>query len=80
MLIRMIIIIKAIKSFSTVFGEIMCELAEEDEQKVLIVYTDFRDPEPGLTLAQELTYPLQVAETDLTALPDRIELKVQYAE
>jgi len=56
------------------------ELAEEDEQKVLIVYTDFRDPEPGLTLAQELTYPLQVAETDLTALPDRIELKVQYAE
>ena len=56
------------------------ELQENEEESILIVYADFRDPEPGLTLAQDLTYPLQVAETDLAALPDRIELKVQYAE
>ena len=56
------------------------DLQENEEESVLIVYADFRDPEPGLTLAQDLTYPLQVAETDLAALPDRIELKVQYAE
>ncbi len=56
------------------------ELLEEEDQTTLLVYTDFRDPQPGLTIAQDLTYPLQVAETDLTVLPDKIELKVQYGE
>ena len=55
-------------------------VSEEDGVKTLKVYTVFKDPQPGTALTQVLTYPLQVAETDLTYLPDQIELKVQYAE
>ena len=55
-------------------------VTEEDGLKTLMVYTVFRDPQPGTALTQVLTYPLQVAETDLTSLPDQIELKVQYEE
>lgn len=55
-------------------------VTEEDGLKTLVVYTEFKDPQPGLALTQVLTYPLQVAETDLTYLPDQIELKVQYVE
>lgn len=55
-------------------------LEEEDGATVLMVYTKFKDPQPGLALAQALTYPLQVAETELTDLPDQIQLKVQYVE
>lgn len=56
------------------------EISEDDDIKTLMVYTIFRDPQPGTALTQVLTYPLQVAETDLTYLPDQIELKVQYEE
>lgn len=55
-------------------------VAEEDGAKTLKVYAVFRDPQPGTALTQVLTYPLQVAETDLSYLPDQIELKVQYEE
>ncbi len=55
-------------------------LTEKDGIKNLQVYTEFKDPEPGTALTQVLTYPLQVVETNLTELPDQIELKVQYAE
>lgn len=55
-------------------------VTEEDGVKTLKVYTVFKDPQPGTALTQVLTYPLQVAETDLTYLPDQIELKVQYVE
>lgn len=55
-------------------------VSEEDGVKTLKVYTMFKDPQPGTALTQVLTYPLQVAETDLTFLPDQIELKVQYEE
>ncbi len=55
-------------------------VSEEDGIKTLKVYTVFKDPQPGTALTQVLTYPLQVAETDLTFLPDQIELKVQYEE
>lgn len=53
---------------------------EEDSQgkNVLSVYANFEDPNPGETLSQVLTYPLEVAETNLTALPDKIQLKAQY--
>ena len=44
----------------------------------LIVYAVFRDPEPGVALSQVLTYPLRIAETSLSGLPDQIELRVQY--
>lgn len=56
------------------------EISEDDDIKTLMVYTVFRDPQPGTALTQVLTYPLQVAETDLKYLPDQIELKVQYEE
>ncbi|MDD3169689.1 MAG: protease complex subunit PrcB family protein [Eubacteriales bacterium] len=55
-------------------------VSEEDGVKTLKIYTVFKDPQPGTALTQVLTYPLQVAETDLTYLPDQIELKVQYEE
>ena len=51
---------------------------DKDGKSTLAVYADFKDPEPGTALAQVLTYPLQVAETGLTVLPDQIELRVQY--
>lgn len=56
------------------------ELDEEDGVTTLMVYAKFKDPQPGLSLTQVLTYPLQVAETELTELPDQIQLKVQYVE
>jgi hypothetical protein len=55
-------------------------IAEEDGLRTLEVYTVFRDPRPGVALTQVLTYPLQVAETELSWLPDQIKLKVQYEE
>lgn len=53
-------------------------LEEKDGVTNLAVYADFTDPEPGVALTQILTYPLKVAETGLTELPDQIELRVQY--
>jgi len=55
-------------------------VSEEDGVKTLKVYAVFKDPQPGTALTQVLTYPLQVAETELSFLPDQIELKVQYQE
>jgi regulatory protein YycI of two-component signal transduction system YycFG len=55
-------------------------VTEEDGVKTLKVYAVFKDPQPGTALTQVLTYPLQVAETELSYLPDQIELKVQYEE
>lgn len=56
------------------------ELKKVDDNTMLIVYSKFKDPQPGMSLTQVLTYPLQVAETDLKELPDQIQLKVQYIE
>lgn len=53
-------------------------LEEEDGRCNLVVCAQFKDPEPGGTLTQVLTYPLQVAETQLEKLPDSIELRVKY--
>lgn len=55
-------------------------VSEEEGVKTLKVFVVFKDPQPGTALTQVLTYPLQVAETDLAYLPDQIELKVQYEE
>lgn len=55
-------------------------LEEEDGSMKLVVHTIFQDPQPGTALSQVLTYPFQVAETELTYLPDQIELKVKYQE
>ncbi len=55
-------------------------LEEADDVTTLVVFVKFRDPQPGMSLTQALTYPLLVAETELTELPDQIQLKVQYIE
>ncbi len=53
---------------------------EEDETTTLVVYTKFSDPQPGDILTQVITYPYEVAETDLQELPNKIEMKVQYED
>lgn len=55
-------------------------VSEKDGTKTLVVYTKFKDPSAGKALTQAITYPIQVAETNLSDLPDQIELKVQYVE
>lgn len=55
-------------------------LEKNGDANTLIVFVKFRDPSPGMALTQALTYPLLVAETELTTLPELIQLKVQYVE
>ncbi len=56
------------------------QVKDEDEKIRLVVYTTFEDPEPGSIVTQALTYPYVVAKTELTQLPDKIELKVKYED
>lgn len=57
------------------------KLVEEDDgTTTLVVYVNFTDPSPGDILTQVITYPYEVAETNLKQLPDQIEMKVQYDE
>ena len=56
------------------------ELEEKDGTVNLVVCALFKDPQSGTSLTQAVTYPLQVAETDLKERPDSIELKVHYTE
>lgn len=55
-------------------------LEEKEGKTNLVVYADFKDPEKGKALAQVITYPVKVARTNLTKLPDEIELRIQYEE
>ncbi len=55
-------------------------LQKEDETTTLVVYTKFSDPQPGDILTQVITYPYEIAETELKELPNQIEMKVQYDE
>ena len=54
------------------------EIEKDGGSTNLVVHAKFKDPEPGKSLSQVLTYPLQVAETNLTELPGSIELRVRY--
>lgn len=56
------------------------KIETEDGKDTLVVFAEFKDPSGKNSLSQVLTYPVKVAETDLTALPDEIELRVQYVE
>lgn len=56
------------------------KLEEKDGKTNLVVYADFKDPEKDKALAQVITYPVKVAETDLERLPSEIELRIQYDE
>ena len=44
------------------------------------VYATFTEQQEGVAVSQIVTYPYAVASTDLTSLPDTIELVVKYAE
>ena len=48
--------------------------------KNLKVYALFTEPAEGESVSQVITYPYAVAHTELTTLPDTIELVVKYAE
>lgn len=56
------------------------KMEEKDGKTNLIVYADFKDPEKKKALAQIVTYPVKVASTNLSRLPDEIELRIQYEE
>lgn len=56
------------------------ELQSKDEKTNLIVYANFADPPESGTVAQIISYPLVVAKTDLSGLPDTIELRIEYIE
>ena len=45
-----------------------------------VVTALFKEPAEGETVSRIITYPYVVAETELTGLPDTIELVVRYAE
>lgn len=44
----------------------------------LEVYAAYTDPEEGKAVSQVLTYPYAVAETELSSLPESIELGIMY--
>ena len=51
---------------------------EKDDKKNLIVYAAFDDPDKETPISQIITYPICIVKTDLTYLPDNIELRIQY--
>lgn len=55
-------------------------LENEKGKTNLKVYAKFTEPEEGKAVSQIITYPYAAASTELTALPDTIELIVKYAE
>jgi len=55
-------------------------LTEQDDSSTLEVYVKFTDPSPEAAVGQAVTYPLQVAVTELEKLPEQISLKVQYMD
>ena len=52
----------------------------EDGGSNMVVTALFKEPAEGETVSRIITYPYVVAETELTGLPDTIELAVRYAE
>ncbi|MFQ7473328.1 MAG: protease complex subunit PrcB family protein, partial [Anaerovoracaceae bacterium] len=53
-------------------------LEEKDGKSTLVVYANFQDPDKKTAFSQIITYPIQVVKTNLNALPDNIELRIQY--
>lgn len=53
-------------------------IEEKDGKSNLIVYAVFKDPQKETAISQIVTYPISVVKTDLTKLPDTIELRIQY--
>ena len=54
------------------------KLEKTEQGKNLVVTALFKDPPAGESVAQVITYPYQVAETNLEELPDTIELRTVF--
>lgn len=67
---------KPTSGFGVMIDKMVIE--EKDDNKNLIVYADFDDPDKETPISQIITYPVCIVKTDLTYLPDNIELRIQY--
>ena len=67
---------KPTSGFGVMIDKMVVE--EKDDDKNLIVYAEFDDPEKETPISQIITYPLCVVKTNLSYLPDNIELRIQY--
>ena len=54
--------------------------SDKDGNDTLTVNVLFTDPQAGASLTQAQTYPYIAAETNLEELPDKIEMKIKYAD
>lgn len=54
------------------------KLEKTDDGQNLVVTALFTEPPEGESVAQIITYPCQIAVTELTALPDTIELRSRF--
>lgn len=54
------------------------KLEKTDDGKNLVVTALFTEPQEGESVSQIITYPYKVAETELTELPDTIELRTRF--
>ena len=58
----------------------ICLRRDKDGNDTLTVNVLFTDPQAGASLTQAQTYPYIAAETNLEELPDKIEMKIKYAD
>lgn len=54
------------------------QVEKTDRGLNMVVTALFKEPEEGKAVSQVVTYPYKVAETDLTELPNTIELKTIF--
>ena len=54
------------------------KLEKTDDGQNLVVTALFTEPPEGESVSQIITYPYKVAETELTQLPDTIELRTRF--
>lgn len=67
---------KPSSGFGVSIDKMMIE--EENDNKNLIVYAKFDDPDKETPISQIITYPTCIVKTELSYLPDNIELRIQY--
>lgn len=53
---------------------------KEDGKFEITVFAKYKDPNPNQIVPQIITYPFVVAKTDLSNLPNSIQLEVEYEE
>ncbi|SDK96455.1 protease complex subunit PrcB family protein [Natronincola ferrireducens] len=54
------------------------QLLKEEEGPKLVIHALFKDPNPDDLVPQVITYPYIVVKTNLTELPQKIDLQVHY--